>query len=323
MCSLSIVIPVNNTADYLPQCLDSILVNNHFTGKVICVDDGSTDHSLEILLDYQSKYLNLEVYTQQNGGASRARNVGLTHVDTEYVFFMDSDDFMLDGKLDIVLHELNQYHPEILCFNADQNNGIKRLRAQNRIELCDGERFCIALEKQKSIYPCVLWMYVYSTGLIKKLDLKFIEGICCEDVDFTIRMIMSSKKVIYIPNSLVYYRTIRDGSVMFRRTKKHAFAMLSVGKGLLEYQEKTPVLEIFKKYIFSIYMEGLEWGLEQRISILPWVNKHVCQMLMQCSTNIQENRTSRLICISPILAEHYYHYKVNNIIRKLINIVLR
>ena len=90
--TLSIIIPVYNVESYLAQCLDSVLVDNNFTGQVICVNDGSTDGSLAILEQYAAKHDNIEIITQANAGLSAARNTGLNAANGDYVFFMDSDD---------------------------------------------------------------------------------------------------------------------------------------------------------------------------------------------------------------------------------------
>ena len=98
MKTISIIIPVYNVERYLKDCLDSIFVDNAFTGEVICVNDGSTDNSGNILAQYAKKYNNLKIITQSNGGLSKARNTGLAAAHGDYVLFLDSDD-MLTSKV--------------------------------------------------------------------------------------------------------------------------------------------------------------------------------------------------------------------------------
>lgn len=91
---ISVVIPNYNNAKYLAQCIQSVSNQTYHVSKIIVVDDCSTDNSISILNDLRSKICNLTVISlKTNGGVSHARNVGVNHVETPYVTFMDSDDF--------------------------------------------------------------------------------------------------------------------------------------------------------------------------------------------------------------------------------------
>lgn len=94
---LSTIIPVYNAEKFLNRCLDSILNQDIEPQEIICVDDGSTDHSLEILREYEKAHDNIHVLTQKNCYAGAARNNGLAIAKGEYVHFMDADDYVLPG----------------------------------------------------------------------------------------------------------------------------------------------------------------------------------------------------------------------------------
>ena len=98
---ISFIVPVYNTELYLEECLDSLLNQDisHDEYEIICVNDGSTDGSLEILHNYASKYHNLFVIDKENGGVSSARNVGIDVAKGEYIWFFDSDDLLKSKSL--------------------------------------------------------------------------------------------------------------------------------------------------------------------------------------------------------------------------------
>ncbi len=98
---ISFIVPVYNTELYLEECLDSLLDQNisHDEYEIICVNDGSTDSSSEILHNYASKYHNLVVIDKENGGVSSARNVGIDVAKGEYIWFFDSDDVLKSKSL--------------------------------------------------------------------------------------------------------------------------------------------------------------------------------------------------------------------------------
>ena len=91
---ISIIIPVYNVEKYLRQCLDSVLSQTYTNYEVIMVDDGSTDSSYDICLEYSIKDSRFKSFQKENGGASSARNIGLDKADGKYVFFLDSDDWI-------------------------------------------------------------------------------------------------------------------------------------------------------------------------------------------------------------------------------------
>lgn len=91
---VSVILPVYNVSEYLRQCMDSIVGQTLKDIEIICVDDGSTDDSLEILKEYEAKDKRVKVIEQKNAGAGAARNNGLAIATGEYLSFLDSDDFL-------------------------------------------------------------------------------------------------------------------------------------------------------------------------------------------------------------------------------------
>ena len=93
---LSIIVPVYNVADYLPKCLDSLLVQDLSQNEyeIIVVNDGSTDNSGKIAEEYSKTYSNIILINQENQGLSGARNTGIQNAKGEYVQFVDSDDYL-------------------------------------------------------------------------------------------------------------------------------------------------------------------------------------------------------------------------------------
>src|SRR5699024_11228741 len=91
---ISIFIPVFNTGKYLSECLDSLLNQGLENYEIIIIDDGSTDNSAEIIEKYSNSYSNIINIYQKNNGQGSARNKGLKIAQGEYIYFMDSDDYL-------------------------------------------------------------------------------------------------------------------------------------------------------------------------------------------------------------------------------------
>ncbi|MGZ5551627.1 MAG: glycosyltransferase family 2 protein, partial [Nitrososphaeraceae archaeon] len=111
---ISIIIPVYNGVKYLPKCIDSVLNQTYKNLEIILVDDGSTDESGKICDTYSLKDNRIKVVHKQNGGLSDARNTGLKIATSEYIGFVDSDDFIESDMYEILLKTLYAYDADIV-----------------------------------------------------------------------------------------------------------------------------------------------------------------------------------------------------------------
>lgn len=139
---LSFIVPVYNAAGYLPECLDSLLDQDlPETGyEIICVNDGSKDDSLQVLRRYQEKHSNIVILDKENGGVTTARNAGLAAARGEYIWFVDSDDFLKAKVLPRLYARIRDTHCDRLiigCYIFDDvlTDEEKQRSAQNQLPL--------------------------------------------------------------------------------------------------------------------------------------------------------------------------------------------
>ena len=131
---VSIIVPVYNVEKYLRQCLDSLINQTLQEIEIICVDDGSTDNSSNILSDYAQKDSRIIVHRQENQGLANARNAGLKLANGEYIGFLDSDDFV-----DIDFFEK--------LYQAASSDNADIARALYKYHYPDGEKLDLYLDK--------------------------------------------------------------------------------------------------------------------------------------------------------------------------------
>ena len=117
----SVIVPVYNVEQYLGRCLESLLAQDYAGFEVICVNDGSTDHSREILTEWEARLPQMRVIDRKNGGLSAARNTGLKAANGEYVLFVDSDDWVEPTMLSHLFHECCD--AEMVCFACRRTAG--------------------------------------------------------------------------------------------------------------------------------------------------------------------------------------------------------
>lgn len=115
----SFIVPVYNVESYLERCLDSLLDQTYDNFEIICVNDGSTDSSLKILNDYSAKYSKIHIVSQENKGLGEARNTGVKYATGNYIWFIDSDDWIEEKSLSLLTEFIqNNGEKDMIVFNC-------------------------------------------------------------------------------------------------------------------------------------------------------------------------------------------------------------
>ena len=226
MIKVSIVVPVYNVEKYLKESLDSAVNQSLKDIEIIAVNDGSTDNSSEILKVYEEKYSNFKVINQENKGLSGARNTGIVECKGEYIYFLDSDDYIDLNSMEYCYKEAKKDNLDILTFDAetflDEQSNIAEINKEgfyreNLIEskTMSGEEFYI-YSNRKGAYRAPVWLNFYKREFIEKNNLIFYEGIVHEDEIHTSKSFILAKKIKYIPKRF-FFRRVRENSIMTRR----------------------------------------------------------------------------------------------------------
>ena len=143
MTFLSIVIPVYNVQDYIHRCIDSLIKQSLFKQiEVLLVDDGSMDSSGKICDEYANKYENIRVYHKENGGLSHARNFAIEYLNSDYVFFLDSDDMVAGSFLSDMKRIIDGDRPDVICFKCcyERKKEEYRLKGNKKITVNDNRK---------------------------------------------------------------------------------------------------------------------------------------------------------------------------------------
>ncbi len=215
MTLLSIVLPVYKVQGYLRQCLDSLLDQSFTDIEVVAVDDRSPDHSGEILAEYAARDPRVRVVSlAQNAGLGQARNAGLAQATGEYVWFVDSDDWLAAGSLAAVADRLRATDADVLVVGYDRVHwdGEPVTRDVNQALAQAPETF--TLESWPPILDIlhVAWNKIVRRDLLVKLGFQFEQG-WYEDVSFTYPVLVAAERVSTLPITCVHYRQRRTGAI--------------------------------------------------------------------------------------------------------------
>jgi glycosyltransferase involved in cell wall biosynthesis len=227
---ISIIIPVYNVAKQLSRCLDSVLAQTFANFEIICINDGSTDKSPSILDSYQKKDKRIKVINQQNQGQAVARNNGLKLATTEYIYFLDGDDFIHHQLLEIAFYFLTKHNAAWLTFKSNkafhknpqlQNdvNFLQTIKPYQNIakipfKTTNNPLFLFKKNfKYKMTY--YVWARVYKKELLKNIS--FLPNNIFEDDPFIIAVCSKNPKTILLQEELYYYTDNQAG--VSNRTK--------------------------------------------------------------------------------------------------------
>lgn len=215
---LSVVIPAYNVSAYINRCLTSIFSQPDYAShvEVIVVVDGATDSTLDVTRSVlEENMAHATVIVQENRGLSAARNAGLKVVSTEYVTFLDGDDYWASNYLATLIPHLDSTQPDIIEYDAtlvdESDRHLGPLRITAAISKAE-----ISIEDFERIFRCYAWARVYRTSIVRSHP--YPNGRRFEDTATTPWYYWASRQTIGLGCSLIFYRQ-RPNSIVATPTE--------------------------------------------------------------------------------------------------------
>lgn len=210
---VSVIIPVYNVEPYLRECVESILNQTLKEIELICVDDGSTDGSLDILREYEEKDSRVTVLTQENQGGGAARNKGLAIAKGKYLSLLDSDDFFAPDMLEKTYQRCEERNAQICVYQ------VLRYEDGTGKTWWDKNSFKVENIPQKEVFsyrdmPDYIlnsfqnwaWNKLISRDLVEKNHIRFQEIFRTNDMLFVASCMVMAERITVLEEKLVYYR---------------------------------------------------------------------------------------------------------------------
>lgn len=217
MIKVSVILPVYNAEEYLNECLDSIVNQTLKDIEIICINDGSTDNSLDILETYAKNDKRIKIISKENGGLGAARNIGLKNSSGEFISFIDSDDFIELNMLEELYNNAISNQSDVVvfkfaCFNEDSSKldySIQGFDFDNIFNDVDFDNFTFDYHNIKKYVlnaSFATWTKLYNREYLFNNNFEFDENIVFEDVPFHIKVILNTNKISFSPNFFYCYR---------------------------------------------------------------------------------------------------------------------
>ena len=323
---ISVIIPVYNKEKTIEKCVDSVLRQQHPNIEIILVDDGSQDSSYELCVRLSNTHSNVTVLHQENKGVSAARNIGLKYATGEYISFVDSDDWIHESMLSILLENTDEQTDICCCcctavmenrclierffagdIVTDDTYESKRELLLQLIDTAHGQ-------PQKEIYTGigVPWAKLYRRKLFTQSQYRFDEELShLEDNYLNLQLFIKARKIVYINQPLYYYSTEHIQEVLKKYDKKvvYSYAKVSVlrydflsKEGLFRDKGMKLLLDKETINLFNIAIIGMTFNprrqttRQQLLDELYWLNETIgiCSVIKCIDLNVIKSPIARL-----------------------------
>jgi len=227
---VSVIIPVYNVEKYLDQCLQSVADQTLRDIEVICVDDGSTDNSFEIVKKFAEKDSRFIAVQQENGGAGAARNNGLRRARGKYLSFLDSDDFFDEKMLEEAYECAEKHSADFVVFQSDQyyedKNEYKNVSWTLRYaEVPPYQPFSRRAMTDNIFKVFVGWAWdkLYNRQFVLDNNLWFQEQRTSNDMLFVFSSVAIAKRIAYVEKGKILVHQRRDSSDSLSKTREKSW----------------------------------------------------------------------------------------------------
>ena len=223
MPKISILVPTYNQENYLREALDSLINQTLDDIEILCINDGSTDKTPQILEEYRFKDKRIKVINKQNSGYGATMNVGLDNATGDYIGILEPDDFVKntmyenlyklasENDLDMVKSDFYYYMTKD---NSSRQAGLIKKQNTGKVLTVKDDIFMLKL-------PPSIWSSIYKRSFLNENNIRFLEtpGASYQDTSFAFKTLSSAKRIMFTTKAYLYYRQDNENSSIHRKDK--------------------------------------------------------------------------------------------------------
>ena len=265
MVTISIIIAIYNDEPFLQRCMDCVLKQTYRDFELICVNDGSTDKTLEMLKNYQNEDSRIIIASTSNYNAGHARNLGLSISRGKYLLFLDADDFFEKDMLKCSINAIQESESDICVFrsNTYDYSGNKFIDTPWTIDRTLLPRNVFSpKDVSRNIFKLFVgwaWDKLLSRDLIIDNDLEFQEQRTTNDMYFVFMAIVLSKKICVIDNVLVHHQ--RGYTSLSNTREKSWTCFINALRAIRKSLEENKLYDEYRCDFINYALHAILWNL--------------------------------------------------------------
>lgn len=335
MVKVSVIVPVYNAEKYLAECLDCLINQTLSDIEIICINDGSSDKSIDILESYAKKDNRIKVINKDNQGAGAARNVGLDNAVGEYIYFLDADDFIELDTLEKTYNSSDEKDLDVLIFQLINYDGEKdEYYNSNYYEMAKLAEFVGEdVFNYKDIGDLIFNVAVspvnklYKRALIDKFNVRFPEGMIFEDNIFFWNVFLNAKRILFVKKHY-YIRRVHSSSVMGSASIKF-IDTIKIHNMITEIFKEHNIFDKFKSKLFDkkvrvVYKRFTQVGdenkpvfyREMKSDFQNMADEYGLEEILSCLTDLNKITFNNIVnsrtCEELILLMSTFNYEKDN-----------
>lgn len=278
---ISVILPIYNGERFLKCVLNSLINQTYQDLEIICVNDGSTDKTADILAEYADKDARIKIITQENQGLSGARNTGMEAMTGDYFTFIDADDYLMLTAYEKCVKAINESDADIIVFNGmtySEEIGL----SYYFIKLYETSEWGSLKQSHiKSVFdhssplrcPFAAWDKLFKTSWYKQHNFKFMKGMLAQDRLFSAQAYLATDKV-YVLNDYLYCYRQQENSITAKYNEKNAFDVFTIFDVVKQEYEKKG---LFKQYNKSF----LEYLIRETLLVVNHSDEELHQKILE------------------------------------------
>jgi len=312
---ISIIVPIYNVGPYLEQCLNSIISQTYKHIEILCVNNNSTDNSLEIAQKFAQDDTRIKILNCAEQGLSSTRNTGIDASSGEYIAFIDSDDWISPLYTELLLLNIQEQKSDISCCDYYLFNQKKMRLSDSSHENNDN----IWLQKSKyknneilaSLHDISSFAFnkLYKASIIKQNKLYFPAGLAHEDILFNFSYYVNMQTMSFIAERLYYYRVGRENSLM-SLYQHNSPDVVQIAYKIIEKAKEYNVFDQFKVSIYQQIVYALNLPIRKKYNFNFKFYKQAHVILQQIDDQLIVN--SKMLLLKKSFTLFTIRYKIIN-----------
>lgn len=254
---VSVIIPAYNCSLTIKRCIDSIINQTYNEIEILIINDGSTDNTLKILKEYEKKDNRIKIFDIINKGVSNARNVGIKNSIGKYIIFIDSDDYVANNYIEMLVKCRRENNTLTACNykvfkNENEFFSGRELNVENKMYKIEENFYELLIDFNVLKAP---WGKIYDLNIIRENDIFFDTDISLgEDLIFNLKYIRFIQNIYYINEKLYYYSRENMSSLSCKYYSNMIYIQNKIKNNIIGYMEETKYSNKRKIYLVCLRM---------------------------------------------------------------------